>query len=374
MVSKPLAYWQEMAYLLKFVNSIASSRRPMTTSFHPKLINDPFCDPGLFISFLHRRRALLFDLGDLHALSPRDLLKVSHVFVTHAHMDHFIGFDFLLRTLLGRDKEIHLFGPPEFFDRIEGKLAGYTWNLVDEYEHFLSLRVTEVWPEKLRTKIYFCRDRFAPAGKAEEVSFNGILLKEPSFQLEAELLDHRVPCLGLALVESFSINIDKERLQDLDLPVGPWLTRFKKALHAQNKPDDVFVVAWKQEGGIIKEKSFILGELAQKIARISPGQKIAYISDVTGRPENLEKAERLIRHADSLYIEAAFLDRDREIAEKKCHLTAKQAGTLARKGGVKRLTLFHFSPRYAGMAQELEKEAKEAFNRKTNSLDKVSGN
>jgi ribonuclease Z len=340
----------------------------MRTSFHPRLINDPFCDPGLFIAFSHQRRALLFDLGDLHALAPRDLLKVSHVFVTHAHMDHFIGFDFLLRTLLGRDKEVHLFGPPEFFDRIEGKLAGYTWNLVKEYEYPLSLKVTEVWPERLKTKTYFCRDRFEPAEAREETSLNGVLLKEPSFQLEAALLDHRVPCLGFALIESFSIHIDKERLQDLDLPVGPWLTRFKKALYDQGEPGDIFVVTWKQ-GRIMKEKPYMLGELAEKISRISPGQKIAYISDIAGRPDNLEKAQKLIRDADSLYIEAAFLDRDREIAEKKYHLTAKQAGTLAREAGVKRLTLFHFSPRYAGMEQELEKEAMEAF-----FLDKVSGN
>jgi ribonuclease Z len=346
----------------------------MRTSFYPKLINDPVCDPGLFIAFLHQKRAFLFDLGDLHALVPRELLKISHVFVTHAHMDHFIGFDHLLRTLLGRNKVIHLFGPPEFFDRIEGKLAGYTWNLVDAYEHSLSLKVTEVWPEKLKTKIYRCRDGFASSGAQEEVSFQGVLMKEPSFRLEAALLDHDVPCLGLALVESLSIKIDKKGLEELDLPVGPWLTRFKKALYEQTGLDEAFWVTWEKQGRVIKETRFILSELAEKIARISPGQKIAYISDVAGRPENLEKAERLVRHADSLYIEAPFLDRDREIAEKKSHLTAKQAGTLARRAGVKHLTVFHFSPRYAGMAQELEKEAMEAFNSESNSLDNLPGN
>jgi ribonuclease Z len=335
--------------------------RPMRTSFHPRLINDPFSDPGLFIAFLYHRRALLFDLGDLHSLGPRELLKVSHVVVTHAHMDHFIGFDHLLRTLLGRDKAIHLFGPPDFFDRVEGKLTGYTWNLVDSYEHSLSLKVTEVWPEKLKTKVYRCRERFASSGTEEELTFQGVLLKEPSFQLEAAILDHSVPCLGIALVESFSINIDKERLLDLGLPRGPWLTRFKKALHEQKDLNALFVVTWEQGGKVTREKRFVLGELAQKIARISPGQKIAYLSDMSGRPENLEKAERLIRQADSLYVEAPFLDRDREIAEDKSHLTAKQAGTLARLAGVKRLIVFHFSPRYAGRGQEIEKEAMDAF-------------
>jgi len=333
----------------------------MRSSFHSRLINDPFFDPGLFIAFPYRRRALLFDLGDLHALTPRDLLKVSHVFVTHTHMDHFIGFDSLLRILLGRDKEVHLFGPPEFFDRVEGKLAGYTWNLAEEYEQALRLRVTEVWPEKLRTRTYCCRDRFKAGGTQEEAPFDGTLLKEPSFRLEAALLDHRIPCLALALVESFSINIRKQSLQDLDLPVGPWLTRFKKALHERKPPEDGFFVTWEEGGRIMKEKHFILGELAQKIASITPGRKIAYISDIAGRPDNLQKAERLVRNADHLFIEAPFLDRDRERAEEKCHLTARQAGTLARKAGARRITLFHFSPRYAGMGQELEKEAMEAF-------------
>jgi len=336
----------------------------MRTSFHPRLINDPFSDPGLFISFLYRKRAILFDLGDLRSLTSRDLIKVSHVFVTHAHMDHFIGFDALLRVLLGREKEIHLFGPPEFFARVEGKLAGYTWNLVDEYESRLSIRVTEVWPQKLKTRTYLCEERFVATGKEEEVPFSGMLLKEPSFRLEGVLLDHRIPCLGLSLVESISINIDKEALKDLELPVGPWLTRFKKVLHEQKGLAQSFVVTWEQGGRIVKEKEFSLGELAQRIARISSGQKIGYLSDMAGSPENLEKAENLVRHADSLYIEAPFLERDKAVALKKCHLTAKQAGTLARKAGVRRLTLFHFSPRYTDMAEELEREAMEAFHRK----------
>lgn len=336
----------------------------MRTSFHPRLINDPFSDPGLFIAFLYQKRAILFDLGDLGGLTSRDLMKVSHVFVTHAHMDHFIGFDALLRVLLGREKEIHLFGPPEFFVRVEGKLAGYTWNLVDEYEYKLSVRVTEVWPHTLKTKTYLCEERFAATKAEEEAPFSGTLLQEPSFRLEGVLLDHRIPCLGLSLVERVSINIDKEALRSLELPVGPWLTRFKKVLHEQKDLAQSFAVTWEQGGRVVKERTFALGELAQRIARISPGQKIGYLSDMAGSPENLEKAETLVRHADRLYIEAPFLDKDKEIALKKDHLTAKQAGTLARKAGVKRLTLFHFSPRYSGMADELEKEAMNAFNSK----------
>jgi len=333
----------------------------MRPSFLPKLINDPFSDPGLFIPFLFEKRALMFDLGELRPLSPRDLLKITHVFVTHTHMDHFIGFDTLLRVFLGREKEIHLFGPPAFFTHVEGKIAGYTWNLVNEYQNNFSLKVTEVHTDKTLTRIYICKDRFKPKETEIEEPFTGILLKEPSFHVEAVLLDHRVPCLGLSLVESFYVNIIKEGLKELDLPVGPWINRFKKSLHEKMDPMSDFMVTWEAKGKTVKEKKFILGDLTKKIARISPGKRITYITDIIGSPENYEKILKLTSKADNLFIEAAFLDSDKDVAQRKYHLTARQAGGLAKKAGVKQLTLFHFSPRYSHRSEEIKKEAMEAF-------------
>ena len=333
----------------------------MRPSFHPRLINDPFSDPGLFIPFLFEKRALLFDLGDLHALSSKDLLKVTHVFVTHTHMDHFVGFDTLLRTFLGREKEIHLFGPTDFLNHVEGKLAGYTWNLVSEYPNNFRLRVTEVQKEKMLTKTYRCQDRFLSEKSPEVKPFSGNLLREPSFRVEGFFLDHRTPCLGLCLIENFYVNINKEALRKMGLPVGPWLTRFKKALYAKQDLKSDFVVTWEEEGKPIKEKGFVLGDLADQIGKISPGQKITYITDIIGSPENYEKVIELARESDHLFIEAAFLDCDKETAHKKYHLTAKEAGELAKQARVKQLTLFHFSPRYTHQEEDLRQEAFEAF-------------
>ena len=303
----------------------------------------------------------MFDLGELRSLSPKSMLKVTHIFVTHAHMDHFIGFDTLLRIFLGREKELHIFGPPDFFSHVEGKLAGYTWNLVTEYQNNFALKVTEVHPDKTLTRTYICRDGFLSEKELIGGPFSGILLKEPSFSVGAALLDHRVPCLGLSLVENFYANIIKEGLRELGLSVGPWLNRFKRYLYEKRDLGSEFLVTWREKGSIIREKRFILGDLAGKIARISPGQKITYITDIIGSPENYEKVINLARGADHLFIEAAFLDCDRETARRKYHLTAREAGELARKAGVRQFTVFHFSPRYHHRAEDIEKEAMEGF-------------
>ena len=272
----------------------------MRPSFHPRLINDPFSDPGLFIPFLFEKRALLFDLGDLSLLSSRDLLKVSHVFVSHFHMDHFIGFDALIRVFLGRDQVLHLFGPEDLFRHLEGKLAGYAWNLVEEYENDFRIIGTEVRPGRTITREYVCRDRFRRGEMEKSRDFSGVLLREASFYIEAAILDHRIPCLGLSLIERFYINIKKEGLKKLGLTVGPWLNRFKEALYKKDDPNGEFMVPREEGGEVVSEKGFLLGDLSSEIARISPGQKITYITDVIGSPENRDRIIDLAREADHL--------------------------------------------------------------------------
>ncbi|MCF8026003.1 MAG: hypothetical protein K9J79_05245 [Desulfobacteraceae bacterium] len=85
------------------------------------------------------------------------------------------------------------------------------------------------------------------------------------------------------------------------------------------------------------------------------------MTDAAYHEENKRRIAELAADADHLFIEAAFLEKDRDIAARKKHLTAAQAGRVAAEAGAKRFTLFHFSPRYSGGYRELEKEAEEAF-------------
>jgi ribonuclease Z len=325
----------------------------MKPILHPRLLGTPFDDPGLFVKILRERRAFLFDLGSIDLLTPSELLKVSEVFISHTHIDHFIGFDHLLRILLGREKKLKVFGPQGIISNIEGRLAGYTWNLVDDYK--FRLEVIEIKNDTIATSSFNCWEKFKKHD-IRTVPFNKILIDEPLLKAETSILDHLIPSLAFSLSENIHININKDRLQAIDLPVGPWLSDLKRFIR-EGRPDNfTFIAKWKRDGRT-EEKEFVLGEISEQITTITRGQKVSYVVDAIYSKENESKIIDLIADSDILYCEAAFLDKDRDRAEKRYHLTAKQAGLIAKKAGVKKLVIFHFSPKYSSNPSELYQEA-----------------
>lgn len=331
----------------------------MRPSFIPRLVNGPFDDPGLFIALTFRKRALIFDLGDLSALTAGDILKITHVFVTHTHMDHFVGFDQLLRLLLGRGKTLHMFGPKGFLINLKGKLQAYTWNLVHNYDEGLTIIATEIDARRNKTQSFSCQKGFVPSAPSVASACPAFVLEEPQFNVQATILDHQIPSLAFALQERFHINILKPRLEDLGLEVGPWVSRFKQMVFQEADPATEIEVL--QKGLNNSTTTYALGDLTEKIVRITPGQKIAYVVDAVYNDLNEEKIVALANGADHMFIEAAFLEQDRDIAKEKYHLTAHQAGTLARKARVREMSVLHHSPRYMDQGHLLKEEAERAF-------------
>ena len=333
----------------------------MKPLFHPELVNGQWGDPALYIECLFERRALLFDLGDLHQLAPRKMLRLSHVFVSHTHMDHFMGFDQLLRVCLGREKKLCLYGPQNFISQVESKLAGYTWNLVHNYAANFTIEVNEyLHDHTLKRAQFCCHHRFSRQDLPATTVTDGKLLEEPAFVIRAVHFDHKIPTLGFALQENQHINIWKNRLEEMQLPTGPWLKELKVAIQ-RGAPDAETFRAWWRTAAGTQERVFTIGELKSTILRIVPGQKIAYATDLIFHDVNKQQVIQLAHGADMFYIEATFLQEDVEHASHTFHLTAHQAGVLAREAKVKNMRTFHYSPRYADNTQSFEEEALRAF-------------
>lgn len=332
----------------------------MRPILHPRLVNGVFGDPALYIELLFEKRAVLFDLGDIQALPPRKILRLSDVFVSHTHMDHFIGFDWLLRLSLGRDKTLRMFGPPGFIAQVQSKLAAYTWNLVENYQTDFTLLVTELHPrEEAQSVRLRCRNAFAPEPLACRVK-DGTLLDEPLFRVRYTVLDHKIPCLAFALEEAAHVNVWKNRLPELQLAVGPWLRELKQAV-LSGAPDDQPFRAWWKDGGTLHERWVPLGMLKEQVLKVVPGQKVAYVTDVVYHEENARRIVELVQGADIFVVEAVFLDEDRQLAGEKFHLTGAQAGMLARRAGAAHVVPFHFSPRYHDAEDRLRAEVLAAF-------------
>ena len=329
----------------------------MKSAFLPRLVNGPFGDPGLYVGLRWQGKALQFDLGKLDRLPAAEVLKLSHIFVSHTHIDHFVGFDRVLRLFLARDATLELFGPPGIIANVTGKLAGYTWNLVDGYRFAITVH------EVHRERIVAVRLRATTGFRVDELgvrAFSGALHEAAGFSVHAAHLDHKIPCLGFALTEPTHLNVRTDMLERLGIPAGPWLNMLKEAIRS-DRPDDTTVRATWMSEGAPHERAFRLKDLRDQLIVTTPGQRLVYVVDTLFSKANLTKIVELAHNADVFFCESLFLDEDREQALSRYHLTARQAGTLARLAQVKRLEVFHFSPRYDGQAERIYAEAAAAF-------------
>jgi ribonuclease Z len=112
---------------------------------------------------------------------------------------------------------------------------------------------------------------------------------------------------------------------------------------------DAAGIAGPDAGRLQREGSLVLHGREHRLEEYSlprPGQAFALVMDTRPCPAVAE----LARDADLAVFESTFLDADRDLAWEYRHLTALQAGRLAREAGVRRLVLTHFSQRYGDVA------------------------
>ncbi len=261
-----------------------------------------------------RNRLFLIDCGEGTQVQLRKnkikFSRIDHIFISHLHGDHFFGLPGLISTfrLLGREKELHIYGPKGIKGAITLLMKlGDSWTNYPLHFHELSSKETE------------------------------LIFEDEVVTVETIPLKHRIYANGFLFREKpgpRKLNIEAVRKHKID----------------------------KSQFNLIKLGRDALTTTGEKIANElltldpEPPKSFAFCSDTVYD----ESLVRYIENVDYLYHESTFLEPEEHLCQKTMHSTAGQAAKIAKLAKVDTLILGHYSTRYKSL-DLFKKEAERFF-------------
>ena len=237
--------------------------------------------------------------------------RLSHIFISHLHGDHYLGLMGLLSTmhLNGRKQAIDLYGPIGLAEIITTQLK-YSNTKLSYPLHFHEIKE----------------------------SSSTLILDLPQLSVYTIPLSHRIQCNGFLFKEKLKPRkLIKEKLAEVSMKVAH--------MNSLKRGEDVM-----DENG---ELLYAVSDFTMPPKR---SRSYAYCSDTIYHEDILP----IIKEVDLLYHESTFLHDQLERAQHTFHTTCKQAATMAKKANVGELILGHFSNRYKEL-EPLLAEAKQEF-------------
>lgn len=254
---------------------------------------------------------MLFDCGEgtqQQMMRAKTGMKLSSIFITHFHADHFLGIPGLIQTMsFNRRKEaLNIYGPK--------------WT--KQFVRFL----VEMGYYKLGFPI-----------NVHELQ-DGDTIDRGEYIIRAVSTDHGIPSLGYVLEEKRRPGrFNKDKAIQLGIPVGHLFSKLQRG-----------------ESVMVNGREI---HPSQVIGPSRPGRKLVYSGDT--RP--CHAVEKACKGADLLIHDATLADELKEWAIETKHTTSKEAAQLAKNAGVKQLILTHISSRYSKNPQPLLEDAKNIF-------------
>ncbi len=254
---------------------------------------------------------MLFDCGEgtqQQMMRAKTGMKLTSIFITHFHADHFLGIPGLIQTMSfnGRTEPLEIYGP---------KWTKQMMRLLIELGYY----------------------RLGFAINAHELEDRDIIDKG-SYILKAVATDHGIPSLGYVIEEKRRVGrFNKDKAIELGIPVGPLFSKLQKG-----------------EPVTINGRTILPSEV---LGESRPGRKLVYSGDT--RP--CESIEKESFRADMLIHDGTLADELKNWALETKHSTSGEAALLAKKAKVKQLILTHISSRYSENTEVLYHDAKSIF-------------
>jgi ribonuclease Z len=245
--------------------------------------------------------------------------KISHIFISHLHGDHYFGLVGLINSfsLLSHQQELHVYGPSPLKEIVE-----------------LQLRVADT---TLCYPLHF-----------HTISGGGVLVDTEKFEISCFPTQHRIECYGFLFKENRKPRrLIMESVKENLIPLH---------FYENLKNGEDFITS----AGEVVKNEWVTSEAPK-------GKSYAFCADTRYTEDMIPH----IQGADMIYHESTYLENFRERAEERFHSTARQAAMIAKKAGVKKLLLGHFSSRY-DVLDEFEAEAREVFPATELALEGVS--
>ena len=234
--------------------------------------------------------------------------RINHIFISHLHGDHYFGLIGLLTSmgLLGRKHELHLYAPEVLKSIIDLQLQVASAHLPYEV-HFHPLKN------------------------------EGVILDDKKIIVECFRVKHRIECWGYLFTEKKH----PRKIEIIEVKKHNIPTTYYERLHMG-------------EDFISENNVLIKNELLTSAT--APPKRFAYCADTIYDEELIDK----IKNVDLLYHESTYLQAQQQKASNRFHSTAIEAATIAKKAGVKKLLLGHFSSMYE-LLDDFKTEASTVF-------------
>jgi ribonuclease Z len=316
------------------------------------LVNGSTGDPVLYVDYPDADDALLFDAGDNAALPMQKLADLTAVFVTHHHVDHFIGLDRIVRANIDSDKVLTIFGPTGTIQKVSDRIRSYEFPFFPFQKIVLDL--VEIEPTTLTRARLECTKRFPVPERITEPRAGRVVFATPRYAVEAVSVDHTVPCLAYALVEHSAFHVQLAALAEGALRPGGWIRDVARRLEAVGSPHETIE---------IQGLSITLEQLATRYFRRTAGGRMAFVTDTLWSPAVRAELIGLCLHADRLYCDCFYAAAQAAAARKHKHMTTESTAELAIAAKVGELVLMHFSQRYQSRYDALVDEVRARFPR-----------
>lgn len=304
-----------------------------------------FDDPLLLVRVRPTGRALLFDCGKLHHLAKRVFTSIEAIFISHAHMDHFMGMDTVIRHSHTSSRTVEIYGPPGLAGRMANKFGCYDWNLADTF--WGNFRVGEVSGGLIASTLFRGPEGFV--GYPDGVRSGTEIFSNRFLSVEAVTCEHRIAVLAYRVTEGESFVLDDDLVAEAGVVKGAWLKDLERLFHDGALAGSPIVYLRSIDGQVEEWHEPDAAALYHRIKKREAPATIGYMTDVGFSEANLDQVVGLLSGVSLLVCECAFLAAQEEKARLSRHLCTRDLNHVLDRLRPRYVLPMHFSKSYQGV-------------------------